>query len=99
TSFDWVSKFGFFGFRSAAIVPPAGTSSCSSPSRFASNSAAITLMPVALPPGRLSGTINHPCQHRKSPDLFDHLVGARDQRRRDIEAEGSRGGQIDDGRR
>jgi len=30
-------------------------------------------------------------------DLFDHLVSARKQSRRDIEAAGSRGGQIDDG--
>jgi hypothetical protein len=48
-----ISALALFGFTSTATMVAAGTSSCTSSSRFSPSAAVKKLMPVALPPGRL----------------------------------------------
>jgi hypothetical protein len=51
-SFDVLSELGPAGLTSTATRVAKGRNSCTSPNRFASNSAPKKLMPVKFPPGR-----------------------------------------------
>src|SRR5213076_3222140 len=53
TSVTWLSASASPGSIIWAMVVPPGTKSCTSPSRFASNSRVSVVTPVRLPPGRL----------------------------------------------
>src|SRR5215211_3860687 len=71
------------GLTSTAIRTALGTSSCSSPSRFATTSLTKKLMPVALPPGNAG-------DQTKPDRVFADAEDDRDRRGRSFGRKGSR---------